>query len=119
MRTTGQDFLHSWRQRLGLHLSLATMAIRVSFSSGFDIARAALLRWNQSRQTNAYKGSQIGEQNLSNGDAKKSIGRVEKNRGEPLPVTMRRGRRSARPTVIDPVLGLWWSVMTWAVPSAR
>ena len=32
IRTTGQDFLHSWRHRLGLHLSELTMAIRVSLS---------------------------------------------------------------------------------------
>ena len=32
IRTTGHDFLHSWRQRFGLHLSLLTIAIRVSFS---------------------------------------------------------------------------------------
>ena len=30
MRTTGQDFLHSCRHFLGLHLSLLTKAIRVS-----------------------------------------------------------------------------------------
>ena len=35
--TTGQNFLHSWRHLLGLHLSLLTMAIRVkaSFASSF------------------------------------------------------------------------------------
>lgn len=32
MRTTGQDFLHSCRQRFGLHLSSLTMAIRVCLS---------------------------------------------------------------------------------------
>lgn len=32
IRTTGQDFLHSWRHLLGLHLSELTMAIRVSLS---------------------------------------------------------------------------------------
>lgn len=32
IRTTGQDFLHSCRHRLGLHRSLFTMAIRVKVS---------------------------------------------------------------------------------------
>lgn len=32
MRTTGQDLRHSCRHFLGLHLSLLTMAIRVSLS---------------------------------------------------------------------------------------
>ena len=41
MRTTGQDFLHSCRQRLGLHLSLFTMAIRVSLSSDILCVRRA------------------------------------------------------------------------------
>ncbi|KAK2023816.1 hypothetical protein LZ31DRAFT_476956 [Colletotrichum somersetense] len=31
-RTTGHDFLHSWRHFFGLHLSLLTMATRVSLS---------------------------------------------------------------------------------------
>ena len=33
MRTTGHDFLHSWRHLLGLHLSAFTMAILVSLSA--------------------------------------------------------------------------------------
>ncbi len=32
IRTTGHDFLHSWRHRFGLHLSELTMAIRVCLS---------------------------------------------------------------------------------------
>lgn len=32
VRTTGHDFLHSCRHFLGLHLSLETIAIRVSLS---------------------------------------------------------------------------------------
>lgn len=32
MRTTGHDLRHSWRHFLGLHLSVLTMAIRVSLS---------------------------------------------------------------------------------------
>lgn len=38
IRTTGQDFLHSWRQRFGLHLSSLTMAMRISLSvSSFSL----------------------------------------------------------------------------------
>ena len=33
MRTTGHDFLHSCRHRLGLHLSVETMAILVSLEA--------------------------------------------------------------------------------------
>lgn len=40
MRTTGHDFLHSCRHRLGLHLSAFTMAILVSLS----VSSVALLR---------------------------------------------------------------------------
>lgn len=40
IRTTGQDFLHSCRQRFGLHLSVLTIAIRVCLS----VSSAARLR---------------------------------------------------------------------------
>lgn len=44
MRTTGQDFLHSCRQRFGLHLSSLTMAIRVCLSvSSFSFLRDMLV----------------------------------------------------------------------------
>lgn len=40
IRTTGHDFLHSWRHRFGLHLSSLTIAIRVCLS----VSSLALLR---------------------------------------------------------------------------
>jgi hypothetical protein len=43
MRTTGQNFLHSWRHFFGLHLSVFTMAMRVLASSFFDILLLLLL----------------------------------------------------------------------------
>lgn len=43
IRTTGHDFLHSWRHRFGLHLSSLTIAIRVCLSvSSFALFRDIL-----------------------------------------------------------------------------
>lgn len=43
MRTTGHDFLHSWRHRFGLHLSSLTIAMRVCLSvSSLDLFRDIL-----------------------------------------------------------------------------
>lgn len=42
MRTTGQDFLQTCPQFLGLHLSALTMAIRSSLSSFFSFLRDIL-----------------------------------------------------------------------------
>lgn len=47
IRTTGHDFLHSWRHRFGLHLSSLTIAIRVCLS----VSSLALLRDILQRQT--------------------------------------------------------------------
>ncbi|EDO49771.1 predicted protein, partial [Nematostella vectensis] len=41
--TKRHDFLHSWRHLLGLHLSVLTMAIRVSFSCVLWSALNAIL----------------------------------------------------------------------------